>query len=34
LLQHGSAYVLQGVDAYEAQYRERKVAAMARQAKS
>jgi transposase len=32
LLQHGSAYVQQGVDAYEAQYRERKVTAMARQA--
>ena len=34
LLQHGSAYVQQGVDAYEAQYRERKVTAMARQAKA
>ena len=34
LLQHGSAYVQQGVDAYEAQYRERKVSAMTRQAKA
>jgi hypothetical protein len=34
LLKHGSAYVQQGVDAYEAQYRERKVTAMARQAKA
>jgi len=34
LLQHGSAYVQQGLDAYEAQYRERKVTAMARQAKA
>ena len=32
LLQHGSAYVQQGLDAYESQYRERKVKAMARQA--
>jgi hypothetical protein len=34
LLQHGSADVQQGVDAYEAQYRERKVSAMTRQAKA
>jgi hypothetical protein len=34
LLQHGSAYVQQGLDAYEAQYRERKVKAMARQAQA
>jgi transposase len=34
LLQHGSAYGQQGLDAYEAQYRERKVTAMARQAKA
>lgn len=34
LLQHGSASVQQGLDAYEAQYRERKVTAMARQAKA
>lgn len=34
LLQHGSAYVQQGLDAYEAQYRERKVTAMAKQAKA
>ena len=34
LLQHGSAYVQQGLDAYEAQYRERKVATMAKQAKT
>jgi hypothetical protein len=33
LLQHGSAYVQQGVDAYEAQSRERKVQSMAKQAK-
>jgi transposase len=33
LLQHGSAYVQQGVDAYEAQYRERQVQSMAKQAK-
>jgi transposase len=32
LLKHGSAYVQQGVDAYESQYHERKVKAMARQA--
>jgi hypothetical protein len=34
LLQHGSAYVQQGLDAYEAQYRERKVKAMARHAQA
>ena len=34
LLQHGSAYVHQGLDAYEAQYRERKVTTMAKQAKA
>jgi len=34
LLRHGSAYVQQGLDAYEAQYRERKVTAMAKQAKA
>jgi hypothetical protein len=34
LLQHGSAYVQQGLDAYEAQYRERKVTVMAKQAKA
>ena len=34
LLKHGSAYVQQGLDAYESQYRERKVTAMARQAKA
>jgi len=34
LLQHGSAYVQQGLDAYEAQSRERKVTAMAKQAKA
>ena len=33
LLQHGSAYVQQGLDAYEAQYRERKVTTMAKQAR-
>jgi hypothetical protein len=32
LLRHGSAYVQQGLDAYEAQYRERKVTTMAKQA--
>ena len=32
LLKHGSASVQQGLDAYESQYRERKVKAMARQA--
>jgi len=34
LLQHGSAYVQQGLDAYEAQSRERKVTTMAKQAKA
>ena len=34
LLRHGSAYVQQGLDASEAQYRERKVTAMAKQAKA
>jgi hypothetical protein len=34
LLKHGSAYVKQGLEAYESQYRERKVKAMARQAKA
>src|SRR6266571_390419 len=34
LLKHGSAYVQQGLDAYESQYRERKVKAMARQAQA
>src|SRR5438132_9073206 len=34
LLKHGSAYVQQGMDAYESQYRERKVKAMARQAQA
>ena len=34
LLQHGSAYVQQGLDAYEAQDRERKVTTMAKQAKA
>jgi hypothetical protein len=34
LLQHGSAYVQQGLDAYEAQYRERKVTTMTQQAKA
>ena len=34
MLQHGSADVQQGLDAYEAQYRERKVKAMARQAQA
>jgi transposase len=33
LLKHGTAYVQQGMDAYEAQYRERKITTMARQAK-
>ncbi len=32
LLQHGTAYVQQGMEAYEAQYRDRKVQGMARQA--
>jgi hypothetical protein len=34
LLKHGSAYVQQGREAYESQYRERKVQAMARQAQA
>ena len=34
LLKHGSAYVQQGREAYESQYRERQVKAMARQAKA
>jgi transposase len=34
LLKHGSAYVQQGMDAYEAQYRERKITTMARHAKA
>jgi transposase len=34
LLRHGSAYVQQGLDAYETQYRERKVTTMAKQAKA
>jgi len=34
LWRHGSAYVQQGLDAYEAQSRERKVTAMAKQAKA
>jgi transposase len=34
LLQHGSASVQQGLDAYEAQYRARKVKALARQAQA
>jgi transposase len=34
LLKQGSAYVQQGLDAYESQYRERKGKAMARQAKA
>jgi transposase len=34
LLKHGSAYGQQGLDTYEAQYRERKVTAMAKQAKA
>jgi transposase len=34
LLQHGSAYVQQGLDASEAQYRARKVTTMAKQAKA
>jgi hypothetical protein len=32
LLKHGTAYVQQGMEEYEAQYRARKVKAMARQA--
>jgi transposase len=34
LLKHGSAYVKQGLEAYESQYRERTVKAVARQAKA
>jgi transposase len=34
LLRHGSAYVQQGLEAYEAQYRERKLTTMAKQAKA
>jgi transposase len=34
LLQHGSAYVPQGLDAYDAQSRERKLTTMAKQAKA
>jgi transposase len=34
LLKHGTAYVQQGMEAYEAQYRERKVKGMVRQAKA
>ena len=34
LLKHGSAYVQQGLEAYEAQYRERKVKTRAKQAKT
>jgi transposase len=34
LWQHGSAYGQQGLDAYEAQYRERKLTTMAKQAKA
>jgi transposase len=34
LLTHGTSYVQQGMEEYEAQYRERKVKAMARQAKA
>ena len=34
LLKHGSAYVQQGMEEYEAQYRARKVKGMARQAKA
>jgi len=34
LLQHGTAYVQQGLDAYEIHYRERTVKAMTRQAKT
>jgi len=33
-LQHGSAYVQQGLDAYEAHYHARKVTTMAKQAKA
>jgi transposase len=34
LLQHGSAYVQQGLDAYETQYRERQITTMTTQAKA
>ena len=34
LLTHGSAYVQQGLEAYEVQYHERKVKTMAKQAKA
>ena len=34
LLKHGSAYVQQGLESYEAQYHERKVTTMAKQAKA
>jgi len=34
LLKHGSAYVQQGIEAYESQYRERKIKALARQARA
>jgi transposase len=34
LLKHGSAYVQHGLDAYESQYRERTVQAMARHAQA
>jgi hypothetical protein len=34
LLKYGSAYVQQGLDAYESQYRERQVKAMARHAQA
>jgi len=33
-LPHGSAYVQQGLDAYEAQYRARKLTTLAKQAKA
>ena len=33
LLKHGTAYVQQGLDAYERQYRERSAAALARRAR-
>ena len=34
LRKHGSAYVPQGLESYEAQYHERKVKTMAKQAKA
>lgn len=34
LLKHGTAYVQQGMEEYEAQYRDRKVKGMVRQAKA